>query len=200
MILYLSKLFICFIIFSLLGWILEVLYGVYKLKKIVNRGFLIGPLCPIYGASCVLMYILFSPIKNPIILILVSAVFCLAVEYVASLILERIFKVRWWDYDYMKFNINGRICLEMALPFGLLGFAAVYYLVPIVLNIVSGFDTLYIYIIAGFLFTLFILDLIATVTIVSKYKKSGLKSDEKDNTIEVSEYVKKTIKKKKKSK
>lgn len=196
MILYISKLFICFIIFSFLGWVLEVLYGFYKLKKFVNRGFLIGPLCPIYGVSCVILYLLLSPINNPISLFIISAFFCTIVEYLASYILEKIFKVRWWDYDYMKYNINGRVCLEMMIPFGLLGFLSVSYFVPFTLNIISELSISSIYVIALILFILFASDLILSTTIISKFKKSGVKSNEKDNTVEVSNYVKKTMKKK----
>ena len=196
MILYISKLFTCFILFSFLGWVLEVLYGLYKLKKFVNRGFLIGPLCPIYGVSCVILYLLFSSINNPIALFLISAVFCTIVEYFASFILEKIFKVRWWDYDYMKYNINGRVCLEMMIPFGLLGFLSVHYIVPFTLNIISEMSNSYIYIIGITLIILFVTDLILSTTIISKFKTNETKSSEKDNTIEVSNYVKRTVKKK----
>ena len=193
MILYLSKLFLCFIIFSFIGWFLEVLYGIYKLKKFVNRGFLMGPLCPIYGISCVIMYLIFSQIKNPIILFLASALFCSIIEYVASYILEKIFKVRWWDYDYMKFNINGRICLEMVIPFGLLGFISTYYIVPFVLSIINRLPIIYIYIITLILLLLLITDVIVSILIITKFKKNGAKSQNKDNTIEITEFVKSSI-------
>ena len=193
MILYICKLFLCFITFAFLGWILEVLYGLYKLKKFVNRGFLIGPLCPIYGVSCVLLYLLFSPVKNPIVLFILSAIFCSIVEYLVSSILERVFNVRWWDYNDMKFNINGRICLEMAIPFGLLGLLSVYYLVPFTLKTISTMPNNYIYIFAIILFTLFLIDEIVSIFFTSKFEK---KDDEKDNTIEVKRYIKKSLLKK----
>ena len=196
MILYISKLLICFIIFAFLGWCLEVLYGIYKLKKFVNRGFLIGPLCPIYGVSCVVLYLLFSYIEDPIELIVISALFCSIVEYLASYILEKIFKVRWWDYSYMRFNINGRICLEMIIPFGLLGFASIYYFVPTALNIVNILSVNNIYILASTLLLLFIIDIIISTIVTIKYKKNTTDTSKKDNTIEISNYVKKAIKKK----
>lgn len=195
MILYTSKLFLCFIIFSFLGWILEVLYGLYKLKKFVNRGYLTGPLCPIYGVSCIVLYLIFSPISNPLLLFFLSAIFCSVVEYLASLILEKIFKVRWWDYDYMKYNINGRICLEMTIPFGLLGFLSIYYLVPLIINLISVLPDENIYIIALISSILFLLDVIISTFIISKFKKNINKSNEKDNTIEVANFKKKMLKK-----
>lgn len=196
MIVYISKLFICVIAFSFLGWCLEVLYGLYKLKKFVNRGFLIGPLCPIYGVSCIAMYIIFSPIKNPFVLFIVSALFCSLIEYLVSYILEKIFNVRWWDYDYMKFNINGRICLEMMIPFGLLGLVSTLYLVPFMLDLISFIPDSYIIIIAIIMLAFFAFDNIVSIFIATKFKKNEKKSDEKDNTIEISEYAKKTLLKK----
>lgn len=192
---YISKLFICFIIFSFFGWLLEVIYGLYKLKKYVNRGYLISPLCPIYGVSCVLLYVLLSPIKNPIVVFLLSALICLVVEYLVSLLLEKIFNIRWWDYDYMKLNINGRICLEMSIPFGLLGLLSVNYLIPNTLYLLDKISVYNLYIISILLLLFFLVDTGVSTFLALKFKKNKEKRSSKDNTIEVTNFKKKVLKK-----
>ena len=104
------KCFILFIIYSILGWSLEVLLSLYEHKRFINRGFLIGPYCPIYGAGSILLTLLLTNYENNIIILFIlSMVICGILEYFVSFILEKIFKLRWWDYTNMKFNINGRI-------------------------------------------------------------------------------------------
>ncbi len=192
---YIAKLFIGFIVFSFLGWCLEVAYGLVFSKRFINRGFLIGPLCPIYGVGCVLLYLLLGGLaKNPIILALASMVICSVLEYFASYIMERIFKTRWWDYSNKKFNINGRICLEMAVPFGLLGLGAVYIFVPALLKLLSNIPTLGIYIIASVLFILFSVDLLVSFKLILKFT-SAIELIPKDMSEEITKFVKDTIEK-----
>lgn len=191
--LYASKLFILFIIFSFVGWLLEVLYGLFELKRFVNRGFLIGPMCPIYGIGCVLLYLILSGFKeSPIVLFIISMFICSALEYFASYILEKIFKTRWWDYNNMKFNINGRICLEMAIPFGLLGLLVVYLLFPFSLNVLAKLSSTLIYVISLALLVLFLLDLVFTCLILKKFKHKG----SGDETEEIKAFTKSLLKKK----
>lgn len=191
--LYLCKLFLCFIFFSFVGWYLEVLYGFYELKKFVNRGFLIGPLCPIYGVGCVLMYLLLYGYKDdPIVLFIMSIVLFSILEYAVSYLLEKIFKVRWWDYDNMKYNINGRICLEMIIPFGILGLLVVYFVFPSVFNVIDRLNDNIIYISTCVLSILFLVDEIISISLVSKFKKTALKT-KKDSTEEITAYVKKVL-------
>lgn len=191
--LYLSKLFICFIIFSFLGWCLEITFGVITVKKFVNRGFLIGPLCPIYGSGCVLLYVLLQDYaKDPIILALASMVICSVLEYFASYIMEKIFKTRWWDYSEKKYNINGRICLEMAIPFGILGLGVVYVLFPFALKVLNFLPELTIYIVAGILLILFLIDLIVSFKVIMKFTNL-IGHVPKDMTEEITKFVQNTI-------
>lgn len=192
-----SKLFICFWIFSFLGWSLEVLYGRFTIKKFVNRGFLIGPLCPIYGCGCVLLFLLLRRYQDdPIMLFLAGMTICSILEYFASYIMEKIFKTRWWDYSQKKFNINGRICLEMAVPFGLLGMVVVYLLFPCAMNLLSKLPDIAIYIVASIIFLLFIIDLCISFNIVMKFTKVAL-SVPKDMTEEITKFVNETLRKNK---
>ena len=128
-----SYVFIQFIIFSFLGYITEVAYCSFMQKKMVNRGFLFGPLCPIYGFGAVLtIYTLSGFLDDPIIVYVMGMIITSILEYLTSYIFEKIFNNKWWDYSYRKDSINGRICLQNSLLFGF-GILAILYIVnPIV--------------------------------------------------------------------
>ena len=78
----------------------------------MNRGFLIGPCCPIYGCGC-LLFILILPkyLDDPIVLFILAATICSVLEYITSWIMEKLFNTRWWDYSKRRFNLDGRVCL-----------------------------------------------------------------------------------------
>ena len=123
-------LFLSFIIYSFLGYIIEITNCSLKEKKLVlNRGFFLGPYLPIYGISCLIMELLILRYKNDLLTVFVmSAFISTTLEYITSYILEKIFKARWWDYSERKFNLEGRVCLFNAFLFGLGGIAFVYFL------------------------------------------------------------------------
>lgn len=189
----LSKLFICFIVFSFFGWCLEMTFGMVTTKKIVNRGFLIGPICPLYGLGCVLLYTTMSGYADdPIILAVASIVLCSVLEYFAGYILEKLFKTRWWDYSEKKFNINGRICLEMAIPFGLLGLGVVYVLFPGALYVLSLLNNTMVYVIASILLAIFITDLFVSLGIIVKFTDM-IGHIPKDMTEEISKFARENL-------
>jgi hypothetical protein len=105
--------FLIFIIFSVVGWISEVLYvGIFFEHKFVNRGFLHGPLCPIYGFGGLSILLLPQSLYSTwVMLFFAGMLFGTIVEYISSWILEKLFHTRWWDYSHYKFNIRGRVCL-----------------------------------------------------------------------------------------
>lgn len=182
-------------LFSFLGWCLEVVFGKITTKKFVNRGFLIGPLCPIYGTGCVLLYVLLNRYADDVIVLLLMSMFvCSVVEYIASYLMEKIFKARWWDYSKMKYNINGRICLEMAIPFALLGLLVIYIFFPVALNLLSHLSNTVIYVMASVLATLFLVDLLVSFKIIMQFTQTVL-SVPKDMTEEITKFVKKTLSK-----
>lgn len=113
--------FFLFIIYSMIGWCIEVIRNFILLHKFTNRGFLIGPLCPIYGCGGVLMSLILYDTTNPLIIFIVATVVSAVVEYLVSYIMEKLFHVRWWDYSDYKFNLNGRICLLNLIFFGIVG-------------------------------------------------------------------------------
>ena len=98
---------------------MEVIGKLIEKRKFVNRGFLIGPYCPIYGHGAILITILLQKyIDDPIALFIMGVVVCSILEYLTSYFMEKIFHARWWDYSKRKFNINGRVCLIGAVVFG----------------------------------------------------------------------------------
>ena len=128
-----------FIIYSFIGWANEVNIGLFQRKKFVNRGFLIGPICPIYGCGGIFMTLTLTQFKDhPIVVFILALVSCSILEYATSYIMEKLFNNRWWDYSKMKFNINGRICLECASGFGIGALIMIYILNPILIPIIEA--------------------------------------------------------------
>lgn len=119
-----------FICFSIIGYIAEIFHcGIrgYKSGKALR-----GPWCPLYGLGGILILLTLKPIKNNVILIyLIGVVIATITEYYVSLILEKIFKTRWWDYSNVKYNLNGRICLRNSLLFGILSIVLYYIYLPL---------------------------------------------------------------------
>ena len=121
--------FLLFIFYSFLGWLMEVTCKLIQYKRFINRGFLMGPICPIYGHGAIIMLILLKDFaSNPFILFVMSMLVCTTLEYLTSYFMEKLFSARWWDYSNKKFNINGRVCLRNTLCFGILAIVLVYFL------------------------------------------------------------------------
>ena len=111
--------FLWFVLYSVIGWITETLLFAIRDKKSVKRGFLFGPLCPIYGTGAVVCtLLLYGRITNFFLLFAIGLVLCDAIEYVTSYVMEKAFHAKWWDYSNQRFNIKGRICLASSLLFG----------------------------------------------------------------------------------
>lgn len=185
--------FLLFLTYGFLGWSMEVIGEIIKSKKFVNRGFLIGPYCPIYGWGAVAITIILKRyLEDPIALFLFALVICSILEYSTSYIMEKVFKARWWDYSNQKYNINGRICLETMIPFGLLGMAISYITNPLFIDIYEAINPIALNIIAGTLFILFLTDIIISSKVISNVKIEGLKFA-KDNTEEITRKVKEAL-------
>lgn len=105
-----------FTFYSFLGWCIEVAYYYKNEHRFVNRGFLKGPFCPIYGCSIVSIIIFLSKYKtNILMLFLLGFIFTSLIEYITSLLLEKLFKDKWWDYSDDPLNIQGRVCVPYSL-------------------------------------------------------------------------------------
>ena len=105
-----------FVLFAILGYILEVIYAAVVLGKFVNRGFLGGPWCPIYGFGVLVVAMILKPISGSLLVTFIgSFIVTTLIEYLAGFILERIFNQKWWDYSDIPFNLNGYVCLKFSL-------------------------------------------------------------------------------------
>ena len=185
--------FLLFLIYSFLGWVMEVIFCYFSTKKLANRGFLIGPICPIYGVgSLLIITLLKNYAKDPLVLFILAIIICSILEYLTSYILEKIFKVRWWDYSHKKYNLNGRICLETMIPFGLLGLLVVYFIHPLLTNIFMMLNKQLLHIIFYLSLLVFIGDFVISFKIISNIKiiTSNIV---KDNTDEIKNSVRKSL-------
>lgn len=116
-----------YFIYSFLGWCAEVIFCALARKKFINRGFVTGPLCPIYGAGAVVFTIFLPELtESPLFLFLGSMILASYIEYFTGAILEKIFRKRWWNYSNHRFHLNGYICLKYTLVWGLFGLFVMY--------------------------------------------------------------------------
>ncbi len=126
-----------FVLYSMAGWVFEVLYCSVKEGHPINRGFLNGPYCPIYGVGACFVGGMLAGIRQPVVLFIVGAVLSCCVEYLTSWVMEFIFHARWWDYSHRRFNLHGRVCLAGAMLFGC-SIVVVVHIVQPALNIFFG--------------------------------------------------------------
>ena len=180
-----SKYVIYFMIYSFIGWLMEVICKYIPEKKFVNRGFLLGPICPIYGCGVTLIILLIRNNTTDILSVfLKSILICSVLEYFTSLVMEKIFKARWWDYSERKFNINGRICLETMLPFGILGTLVLCFIHPHVIDLVLLLSKSTRLLIALILLIVFLIDNVISFNVMSKIKIQ-ISKEKSDNTTAV---------------
>ncbi len=189
----LKVLFLLFIIYSVTGWIIEVIATYPDTKCFVNRGFLIGPYCPIYGNCAIAMILLLHNVTNPILLFILSIIICSVGEYVTSYVMEKLFHARWWDYTKNKFNINGRICLVNSLAFGVLGFLLIKFVNPFVVGLITKLSPTMMNILFYTILILFLIDNVISFKVIFKIKNMSVKYVHLDNTKEITEKVKKIL-------
>ena len=167
------EIFYFFLIYSFLGWLLEVAYAYTNRGHFVNRGFLFGPFCPLYGSSAVVLVVLLDGFQNNLIMLFVLAtIITSSIEYFTGYILEKVFKSKWWDYSDDPFNLNGRICLYFSLAWGVASVFVMKVIHPIIAMIVFyipsfiGIPLFYIALIY------FICDLLFTLLSLIKFKNT----------------------------
>ena len=99
--------FLYFIFYGFMGWVIEMIYNVCVLKRVVNRGYLIGPICSIYGFGCLITVLLVGSDSHNLLEIYVKGfLVCAFLEYFTSYFMEKLFRARWWNYSRHKFNLN----------------------------------------------------------------------------------------------
>lgn len=194
----LYRIFYLFIIYGFFGWIWESSYVSLKERKPVNRGFLNGPIIPIYGAGAMLIFVLFynsmminliehDSVKNYLIIFLVGMLAASVLEFVTSYAMEKLFHAKWWDYSDIPLNVQGRICLPVSLFWGALSIVLVKILHPMVSRWIAFIPRLLGEVAAYIILVLFLSDLVITVA-------ATIHLDKKTNAVqklreEVYEYI-----------
>lgn len=156
--------FLYFFIYSLLGWITEVIYAYYIRGYFVNRGFLYGPFCPIYGTGIILTLLCLERFNyNLILLYILATILVSAIEYLTAYILEKFFNSRWWDYSTNAFNLKGRICLSFSLAWGVALVFIIKIVHPIIETLVSSIPNTIVILLAHLIFIYFLIDILFTL-------------------------------------
>lgn len=159
-----AQYFLTFMMYSFGGWVIETLLYVIRDKKVVKRGFLLGPLCPIYGTGAVVCTVLlYGKINNIFLLFLTGMLLCGTIEYVTHFVLEKLFHAMWWDYSNRRFSIKGRVYLNGLLQFGFAVVFIIKLLQPFVFKILNMFSDNALYITSFVLYSLLLIDIVATV-------------------------------------
>lgn len=173
-----------FFLYSAIGWFVESIYCSVAAKKWINRGFLKGPICPIYGTGAVVMMFFIVPFShytdkwywNTLLVFALGMVLCDIVEFITSYIMEKLFNARWWDYSGKKFNIQGRICLMHTFYWGLasvvfvqIAHSYIYELLNRLISVPLRNNMLLV------ILTVFVIDLINTVRNALKFRDFSVK-------------------------
>lgn len=159
-----SLLFLYFVIYAFLGWILETVYCSVRERRFVARGFLYGPVCPIYGVGVLMMLCWFAPFTGQPLLFYAVATVCMSAwEYLVAWILETTTHIKYWDYSTRKFNLHGRICLSISLTWGVLAYLVIFWIHPVVAGLVERLSPFTIYVADVVLLVLLVADAAATI-------------------------------------
>ena len=152
-----------FLIYSCLGWCLEVIYAAVTTGKLVNRGFLNGPVCPIYGFGMVIVLFTLTPLADNVFLLYVGGVILPSVlELAGGWALEKLYHTRWWDYSDFPFNIGGYICLQFSLLWGVGTLVVMKAVHPVIADLVAMVPTLIGFIVMCVLYAVYAADVVVT--------------------------------------
>ncbi len=161
-----------FVIYSFVGWVVEVIYQALKKGKIINRGFLNGPVCPIYGFGMVAVLLFFDYIDlgdlqeaSGAFLFAIGVIFSTAIELFGGWALDKLFQTKWWDYSKEKFNLHGYICVKFSIIWGI----GVVFIMHVIHPLVQKFSVNLIpskigWWILAILYIIYFIDLVVTVT------------------------------------
>ena len=161
-----SLLFMQFLLFSIIGYVVEMITCLIVNKKLTNRGFLCGPVIPIYGVGSIALLALLTPFKeSPVLVFLLGMIITTSLEYLTSYVLEKIFHNKWWDYSDQKYNINGRICLVNAFLFGIGSLIIIYFAGPYLTKFLLQIKDKYLIITSIISFVIFTLDVLYSILV-----------------------------------
>ncbi len=209
---WISKYVCLFMIYSFMGWVYETIFCTIKERKWENRGFLYGPVCPIYGIGAVIISVIMEvTLEKGITLsawqiFIISTIGSMVLEYVTSWGLEKLFHATWWDYSNFPLNIHGRISLFTSLGFGLAGMLIVYVIEPFTVNTLSYIAPIIIELLALCFLFVFAVDLTLTVTALMHFDRTIVRMEGifnqrmeafVDITVQQTNLIKESINKKK---
>ena len=164
----LYQVFAYFLIYSCLGWCLEVIYAAVTTGNLINRGFLNGPVCPIYGFGMVIVLFALTPLSHSLLLLYLGGVILpSALELVGGWALYKLYHTRWWDYSDFPFNIGGYICLKFCLLWGVGTLVVMRVVHPVVAKLVDLVPPFAGVIVICFLYAVYAADVVATAIAAS---------------------------------
>ncbi|MGB8455017.1 MAG: cardiolipin synthase [Anaerocolumna sp.] len=182
------NIFYNFVIYSFLGWIYESIYVSILKKNWVNRGFLNGPIIPIYGAGATLVYIVLWRYREQFLLVFLGGmIMATLLEYITSLCMELLFHAKWWDYSNKKFNIQGRVCLSVSFFWGILSVLMTEFLQPHMVKLLDVIPKIYGKYIGYFIIIAFTSD--AVITIIHTLQLDQVLSDLQRLKQEFQDYI-----------
>ncbi len=193
---YWINIILLFFIYGFAGWCMEVILKYIQYHRFINRGFLTGPLCPIYGFGAILITIVIGNLASvesgPFMTFALSFVICGAVEYLTSLILEKIFHARWWDYSQKPMNLHGRIWIGNLVLFGLAGIVIIHFVNPLLYLVLGQVSLRAREIVMSVLLLILVADFVISFFVL-KLVKVSVDSSEADNTEEISKEVRQLL-------
>ena len=193
---YWVNIILVFFVYAFAGWCMEVILKYRQYHRFINRGFLTGPVCPIYGCGAVLITVVIGNLASVesglVMTFALSFVICGAVEYLTSLILEKIFHARWWDYSQKPMNLHGRVWIGNLLLFGLAGIAIIHLVNPAIYRVFDRVPMGTREVLAMALLAIIAADFVISYFVL-KLVKVGIDSSEADNTEEISKEVRQML-------
>ena len=173
-----------FLIYSCLGWCLEVIYAAVSTGQLVNRGFLNGPVCPIYGFGMIIVLFALTPLQHSILLLYIGGVILpSALELVGGWALYKLYHTRWWDYSYCKWNLDGYICLSASVVWGALGLVTVKWLVPLLMRLYQLVPAGLAHVLLWIFAILLVIDLLGTALTLGGLRYKLPRVDEVNNRL-----------------
>lgn len=173
-----------FVIYSFLGWIMESIVRSISERKLINTGFLVGPMCPIYGIGAIIMMLFLDRFENNIPLLFIVSIVVLTIwEYLVGVLLETIFKTKYWDYSDQKFNFQGRVCLINSICWGILGVLFVKGIHPAIIKILEKVNIQILHIVMFGITVIAIIDMIVSIIKIKNITETLNKIEELNKEI-----------------
>ena len=161
-----------FIIYAFIGWCTEVSYAALDRGIFVNRGFLNGPYCPIYGCGVVIVVAALTPLKDNLLILFAGSFLLTSIlEYITGFILEKVFHNKWWDYSNKPFNLHGYVCLKFSIYWGLACTFIMDVIHPIIYKGITMIPHILGVVLLCIIMSAFAVDCGVTVTTILKFNK-----------------------------